>query len=155
MPKKCHIDWALKFLMKICHVLTLRTNTINKIITLCILIINKFHHNRMLILITTRKSLPLVSDKVLPHLRHVLNICQVLINIRQVLSEILRNSPERLPLLCSTEECDQLEQLHTFLEVFFNATVQLSCSYILSAHQLLHANQTNQPSSSNPRNIRY
>jgi hypothetical protein len=42
-----------------------------------------------------------------------------------------------LSLLCSTEEWDQLEQLHIFLEVFFNATLQLSCSYIPSAHQLL------------------
>jgi hypothetical protein len=56
---------------------------------------------------------------------------------KHAISEILRNSPEGLPLLCSTEEWDQLEQLHTFLEVFFNATVQLSCSYIPSAHQLL------------------
>ena len=38
----------------------------------------------MLILITTRKSLPLVPDKVRPHFRQVLNIRQVLINIRQV-----------------------------------------------------------------------
>jgi hypothetical protein len=38
----------------------------------------------MLILITTRKSLPLVSDKVRPHFRQVLNIRQVLINICQV-----------------------------------------------------------------------
>jgi hypothetical protein len=36
------------------------------------------HHNRMLILITTRKSLPLVPDKIRPHFR------KVLINIRQV-----------------------------------------------------------------------
>jgi hypothetical protein len=56
----------------------------NKIITLSILIINKFHdnniihHNHMLILFTTRKSLPLVPDKVRPHIR------QVLINIRQI-----------------------------------------------------------------------
>jgi hypothetical protein len=73
MPKKWHIDWALKFLVKICHVLTLRTHTINKFHHN-----NIIHHNRMLILITTRKSLPLVSDKVQPHFR------QVLINIRQV-----------------------------------------------------------------------
>jgi hypothetical protein len=76
--------------MKICHILTLRTHTINKILTLRILIINKFHHNniihhnRMLILIITRKSLPLVPDKVRPHFRQVRNIRQVLINIRQV-----------------------------------------------------------------------
>jgi Domain of unknown function (DUF4413) len=56
---------------------------------------------------------------------------------KHAISEILRNSPERLPLLCSMKEWDQLEQLHTFLEVFFNATVQLSCSYIPSVHQLL------------------
>jgi hypothetical protein len=55
-PKKWHIDWALKFLVKTCHVLTLRTHTINKILTLRILVIKKFHHNninhhnRMLIL---------------------------------------------------------------------------------------------------------
>jgi hypothetical protein len=78
----------LKFLVKIYYDLTLWTHTINKILTLCILIINKFHHNniihhnRMLILITTRKSLLLVSDKVRPHFR------QVLINIRQVLNII-------------------------------------------------------------------
>jgi hypothetical protein len=76
--------------VKICHILTLRTHTINKILTLRILIINKFHHNnsihhnRILILITTRKSLPLVPDKVQLHFRQVLNIRQVLINIRQV-----------------------------------------------------------------------
>jgi hypothetical protein len=58
------------------------------------LIINKFHHtniiqhNCMLILITTRKSLPLVPDKVRPHFRQVHNIRQVLINIRQVLNII-------------------------------------------------------------------
>jgi hypothetical protein len=46
MSKKWHIDWALKFLMKKCHVLTLRTHTINKMLTLRILIINKFHHNK-------------------------------------------------------------------------------------------------------------
>jgi hypothetical protein len=80
---------SVKFLVKICHVLTLRTHTINKILTLRILIINKYHHNniihhnRMLILITTRISLPLVSDKVRPHFR------QVLINIRQVPNIIL------------------------------------------------------------------
>jgi hypothetical protein len=84
MPKKWHIDWALKFLVKIYHVLTLWTHTIDKILILCTHIINKFHHNniihhnRMLILITTCKSHPLVSDKVRPHFR------QVLINIRQV-----------------------------------------------------------------------
>jgi hypothetical protein len=38
----------------------------------------------MLILITTRKSLSLVSDNVRPHFRQVLNIRQILINIRQV-----------------------------------------------------------------------
>jgi hypothetical protein len=38
----------------------------------------------MLIIIITRKSLPLVLDKVRPHFRQVLNIRQVLINIRQV-----------------------------------------------------------------------
>jgi succinate dehydrogenase/fumarate reductase-like Fe-S protein len=43
----------------------------------------------MLILITIRKSLPLVSDKVRPHFRQVLNIRQVLINIRQVPNIIL------------------------------------------------------------------
>jgi hypothetical protein len=37
---------------------------------------------------------------------------------KHAISEILRNSPEVLPLLCSMEEWDQLEQLHTFLEVF-------------------------------------
>lgn len=56
---------------------------------------------------------------------------------KRAISETLRNSPEGLPLLCSTGEWDQLEQLRTFLEVFFNATVQLSCSYTPSAHQLL------------------
>jgi hypothetical protein len=40
----------------------------------------------MLILITTRKSLSLVPDKVQPHFRQVSNIRQVLINIRQVLN---------------------------------------------------------------------
>jgi hypothetical protein len=71
--------------VKICHVLTLQTHTNNKILTLCIIIINKFHHNniihhnRILILIATHKSLPLVPDKVRPHFRQVLNICQVLI----------------------------------------------------------------------------
>jgi hypothetical protein len=70
--------------VKICYVLTLRTYTINKILTLRILIINIIHHNRMLIIITTRKSLPLVSDNVRPHFCQVLNIRQVLINIRQV-----------------------------------------------------------------------
>jgi hypothetical protein len=38
----------------------------------------------MLNLITTRKSLLLVSDKVRPHFRQVLNIRQILIYIRQV-----------------------------------------------------------------------
>jgi hypothetical protein len=38
----------------------------------------------MLILITTRKLLPVVPDKVRPHFRQVLNIRQVLINIRQI-----------------------------------------------------------------------
>jgi hypothetical protein len=38
----------------------------------------------MLILITTRKSLSLVPDKVRPHFCQVPNIRQVLINIRQV-----------------------------------------------------------------------
>jgi hypothetical protein len=90
MSKKWHIDWALKFLVKKCHVLTLRTHTINKILTLSILIINKFHHNyiihynRILILIITRKSFPLMPDKVQPHFSQVPNIHQVLINIRQV-----------------------------------------------------------------------
>jgi hypothetical protein len=56
---------------------------------------------------------------------------------KHAISETLRNSPEGLPLLCSTGEWDQLEQLRIFLEVFFNATVQLSCSYTPSAHQLL------------------
>jgi hAT family C-terminal dimerisation region len=56
---------------------------------------------------------------------------------KHAISEILCNSPEGLPLLCSRGKWDQLEQLHTFLEVFFNATVQLSCSYTPSAHQLL------------------
>jgi hypothetical protein len=80
MPKKWHIGWALNFLMKKWHDLTLCTHTINKILTLHILIINKFHHNnvihhnRRLILITTRKSLPLVLDKVRPHIAQVLNI---------------------------------------------------------------------------------
>jgi hypothetical protein len=91
MPNKWHIDWALKFLVKKYHVLTLRTYTINKILTLRILIINKFHHNniihhnRKLILIITRKSLPLMQDKIRPHFR------QVLINIRQVpnISQVL------------------------------------------------------------------
>jgi hypothetical protein len=55
---------------------------------------------------------------------------------KYVISETLRNLPEGLPLLCSTEEWDQLEQLRTFLKVFFNATIQLSCSYTPSAHQL-------------------
>jgi hypothetical protein len=56
---------------------------------------------------------------------------------KHVISEILCNSPEGLPLLCSTKKYDQFEKLHTFLEVFFNTTVQQSCSYISSAHQLL------------------
>jgi hypothetical protein len=38
----------------------------------------------MLILITTRKSFHLVPDKIRPYFRQVLNIRQVLINIRQV-----------------------------------------------------------------------
>jgi hypothetical protein len=80
MPKKWHIFWSLNFLVKKCHVLTLRNHNINKILILCILIINKFHHNniihhnRMLILITTRKSLPLVPDKVRLHICQVPNI---------------------------------------------------------------------------------
>jgi hypothetical protein len=101
MPKKWHIDLALKFLMKKCHVLTHRTHTINKILTLQILIINKFHHNniihhnRKLILITTRKSLSLVLDKVRPHFRQDPNIHQVLINIRKVpnISQVLNIIP--------------------------------------------------------------
>jgi hypothetical protein len=85
--------------MKKCHVLTLQTHTINKILTLCILIINKFHHNNiihhnhMLILITTRKSLSLVPDKVRLHIRQVLNIPQVP-NIR--LCDPFSRAPHRL-----------------------------------------------------------
>jgi hypothetical protein len=77
-------------LVKKYHVLTLQTHAINKILTLHIIIINKFHHNniihynRLLILITTRKLLPLVPDKVRPHFRQISNIRQVLINIHQV-----------------------------------------------------------------------
>jgi hypothetical protein len=81
--------------MKKYHVLTHRTHTINKILTLCILIINKFHHNRKLILITTRKSLSLVLDKIRPHFRQVSNIRQVQINIHQVpnISQVLNIIP--------------------------------------------------------------
>jgi hypothetical protein len=50
----------------------------------------------MWILITTRKSLPLVSDKVRPHIRQVPNIRQVLINICQVLN--IRQVPNIIPI---------------------------------------------------------
>jgi hypothetical protein len=62
---------------------------------------------------------------------------QCVIPYKHAISETIRNSPKRLSLLCYVEGWDQLEQLCTFLEVFFNATVQLSCSYTPSAHQLL------------------
>jgi hypothetical protein len=39
---------------------------------------------------------------------------------KHAISKILRNSPERFPLLCSTGEWDQLEQLHTFFRSFYS-----------------------------------
>jgi hypothetical protein len=63
-------------------------------------------------------------------------LCRIL-PYKYAISQTICNSSEGLSLLYSTGEWDQLEQLHTFLEVFFNATVQLSCSYTPPAHQLL------------------
>jgi hypothetical protein len=70
MPKKWHIDWALKFLVKICHVLTLRTHTINKILTLRILIINKFHHNRILTSFLSSSQYPSSSNQYPPSFQY-------------------------------------------------------------------------------------
>jgi hypothetical protein len=52
---------------------------------------------------------------------------------KHAISEILRNSPERLPLLCSIEEWDQLEQLH----IFFRSFLQRNRPTIMLVHQLL------------------
>jgi hypothetical protein len=37
---------------------------------------------------------------------------------KHAISEIIRNSPEGLSLLCSMKEWDQLEQLHTYFRSF-------------------------------------
>jgi hypothetical protein len=55
-----------------------------------------------------------------------------------VIGEFLRSStPEGMTLEPSVEEWEQLERLQKFLETFFKATVQLSCSYSSTSFELL------------------
>jgi putative component of membrane protein insertase Oxa1/YidC/SpoIIIJ protein YidD len=55
-----------------------------------------------------------------------------------VIEEFLRSStPEGMTLEPSVEEWEQLERLRKFLETFFKATVQLSCSYSPTSFELL------------------
>jgi hypothetical protein len=56
---------------------------------------------------------------------------------KHVITEILNNSTEGPRLLLSEREWTKLELLKNFLHAFFNVTVKLSCSYTLSAHELL------------------
>ena len=54
------------------------------------------------------------------------------------INAILNETPEGMELALSTGEWDQLNKLMKFFEVFFKATLALSCSYKLTAHKLLH-----------------
>ena len=57
---------------------------------------------------------------------------------RNVINETLSRRPEGLPMVVTAGEWAQLEKLMGFLEVFFTATLRLSCSYEPTAHELLH-----------------
>jgi hypothetical protein len=55
-----------------------------------------------------------------------------------VIGEFLRSStPKGMALEPSVEEWKQLERLRKFLETFFKATVELSCSYSPTSFELL------------------
>jgi hypothetical protein len=54
------------------------------------------------------------------------------------INAILNETPEGMELALSSGEWDQLNKLMKFLEVFFKATLALSCSYKPTAHELLH-----------------
>jgi hypothetical protein len=55
-----------------------------------------------------------------------------------VIEEFFRSpTPEGMTLEPSIEELEQLERLQKFLEIFFKATVQLSCSYSPTSFELL------------------
>jgi hypothetical protein len=90
--------------------------TINKILTIRILIINKFHnniihHNRRLILITTRKSLPLVLDKVRSHISQVPNITpiqQLVLDFHRYIQRV-QNVPYQHPTQVSRNHRSNLE----------------------------------------------
>lgn len=57
---------------------------------------------------------------------------------KAVIGEFLRGStPEGMALEPSLEEWEQLQTLSNFLRTFFNATVQLSCSYSPTAFELI------------------
>jgi zinc finger BED domain-containing protein 1 (E3 SUMO-protein ligase ZBED1) len=56
---------------------------------------------------------------------------------KHAITETLNNSIERIHLLISKGEWDQLEMLKSFLGVFFTATVKLSCSYTPSTHEFI------------------
>ena len=54
------------------------------------------------------------------------------------INSTLNESPESMDLALHPNEWGQLNKLMKFLEVFFTATLALSCSYRPTAHQLLH-----------------
>jgi hypothetical protein len=56
----------------------------------------------------------------------------------RAINQILNESTDGMLLALSNGEWAQLHQLMKFLEVFFKATVALSCSYTPTAHALLH-----------------
>ena len=57
---------------------------------------------------------------------------------RNAINETLSRRPEGLHLVVTAGEWAQLEKLMVFLDVFFTATLRLSCSYEPTAHELIH-----------------